>query len=296
MRRGGPMIFSPPGIGFLDTASNLQVRQPEVADTEKDYTLAFEVPSDVDEENGLDVSVSGRLLTVTLKRTIEESSENGRGPRGRRRGGVIGGGWVSRSSHTDTVARSFVLPEGVSTSGVTASRNAGTGKLEVKFNKLASIGDPIVKTTDVETATNDKSGGDKTSGSSASANYLSSLSPPAASSDEKDETQAGLAITDSPAQSSVTVRDTERAPKTRPMSVFEALDKDFGEFAKLMWGDDNVFASPTAEEMAARVEAARDARAKRVMARRRASMATEVFEKDGSYVVRYAFFLCVLTR
>ena len=63
-----------------------------------------------------------------------------------------------------------------------------------------------------------------------------------------------------------------------------------GESAEPIWGEDEeTLWFPSEDEMAEMIEAAREARAKRVelVARRRATMATEVSEKeDGSYLVR----------
>lgn len=66
-------------------------------------------------------------------------------------------------------------------------------------------------------------------------------------------------------------------------------DGDYGEeLAERMWDKDTLW-FPTEDEMAGMVEAAREARAAWVelVARRRATMATQVSEKeDGSYLIR----------
>ena len=72
--------------------------------------------------------------------------------------------------------------------------------------------------------------------------------------------------------------------------MYKRQDHHGGESAEPIWGEDEeTLWFPSEDEMAEMIEAAREARAKRVelVARRRATMATEVSEKeDGSYLVR----------
>lgn len=289
------MVFSPPSV-FQDSPP-LQVREPEVHETEQDYVLTFTLPADVDEED-FDVSVSGRILTVKAKITQEESGKDREGGR-----------WVSRFSRTDSVSRSFVLPENVATTGVRTS-TTDDGKVAVKLNKLmggavdndsnvegnaAGIASSRPSTTAVDDSAvaskdvpgEEKIGGDnKIEPSSACADYLSGLSgrtgePVTSSTETIDEVQpSSLANGESPATS-----PEEPGARRRPRSAVEALDQEFGEFAKLMWGEGS-FKVPTEEEMAAKVEKAREYRAKRVISARRARMAADIFEENGSYIVR----------
>lgn len=98
------------------------MRDPAViVDTDDIYTLSFDLPVGVDRD-GLDVSVSDRLLTVKALVTQEE----------RPRPSPSRGGWVTRSSRTDSVSRSFVLPEGVIASSASVSLSADGNKAEVK--------------------------------------------------------------------------------------------------------------------------------------------------------------------
>ena len=124
-RQLGPMIFAPEDL-FQGPAVQPQQQQFAISDptvtqdTDDLYALSFDLPADVDHD-GLEVSVSRRLLTVKARVTREEDA----GPPARR------GGWVTRSSRTDSVSRSFVLPEGLSTSSAAASL-LSDGKAEVR--------------------------------------------------------------------------------------------------------------------------------------------------------------------
>lgn len=128
--RPGPMILGPADLfqrhnAHLQQQQQLEISDPAVAqDTDDLYALTFDLPAEVDHD-GLEVSVSGRLLTVKARITREEDS----GPSASR------GGWVTRSSRTDSVSRSFVLPDGISASTATASLSAD-GKAEVSFSFL----------------------------------------------------------------------------------------------------------------------------------------------------------------
>lgn len=122
-RSPGPMIFAEDLFQgpTVQPQQQFAISDPTVTqDTDDLYTLTFDLPADVDRD-GLEVSVSGRLLTVKVRVTREEDA----GPSARR------GGWVTRSSTTDSVSRSFVLPEGLSTSSAAASL-LSDGKAEVR--------------------------------------------------------------------------------------------------------------------------------------------------------------------
>lgn len=297
--RFGPMIVSPQGV--LEDWAPLQVGDPDVSVTDDNYKLTFDLPTEVDED-GLDVSVSGRLLTVTARITREDSRRGGNSSAG---GAAPGrGGWVTRSSQTDSVSRSFVLPEGVPTSRVTAAWIAD-GKVEIKFNKDTAPASTTTDTTTADgaaaaatpppptmnTATRDSkqasSVGDATTktdagneprpktatASSSSEGYLSSLSSSSSSADKKTcvppaqpaaeaQQTPADAATPVPASSSSAESDRRQQPRS---TVFDAFDQEFGQFAKAMWGE-NLLGFPTEEQ----VEAAREARAKRVDAAREA--------------------------
>ena len=284
--RFSPTIFGPSG-GFQDR-SQLQVGDPEVVETGDTYKLTFDLPADVDRD-GLDVSVSGRLLTVKAQVTHEDSNADTRG------------GWVARSSRTDSVSRSFVLPEGVSSSSATASHTS-EGKAEISFSKDVADGAGTAAAAAAAAATDSSAGvkapapagqneltgrtsvaaeDRKSSSFSSSAEYLSSLSgvePPTGPPTKQADDAAAPA-----AESASTGRPSRAA---RSASVFGSLDQGFGDFAKAMWGEDTLL-FPTQAEVVERANAAREARAKRVTAMRRATMSTAVSQKeDGSYLVR----------
>lgn len=283
---GGPpagqgVIFAPQSY-----APALDLGEPAITNTDEAYKLTFKMPDSVTQDD-LDISVSDRVLTVKARVTREDESNGG-----------SWGGWVSRSSRTDSVARSFVLPEDVATAGVTASK-VDNGGFEVRFNKKAIDGK--------QPAADSAEGVKARSVASASADYLSGLSskPTVEGQDQQQEVQ-DAAVTSSASEGDIPVstseanaqgaKDGDEASKEtetrRPRTVFDALDAEFGtefgQFAKMLWGEEaaSAFRIPTQEEMAAQVERAREQRARRVMAMRRRSMAADVSEKDGSYVVR----------
>lgn len=130
-RRPGSVFFAPSDVfqdSSLESPQQLVISDPTVVQDSADlYTLAFDLPEDVDQD-GLEVSVSGRLLTVKARMTREESASPSAGR----------GGWVTRSSRTDSVSRSFVLPEGLSASSATASL-LPNGKAEVRYMFLCCV-------------------------------------------------------------------------------------------------------------------------------------------------------------
>lgn len=123
-RRPGSVFFAPADVfqaSSVQPPQQLVISDPTVVEDSADvYRLAFDLPEEVGQD-GLEVSVSGRLLTVKARTTREESA----GPSASR------SGWVTRSSRTDSVSRSFVLPEGLTTSSATASL-LSNGKAEVR--------------------------------------------------------------------------------------------------------------------------------------------------------------------
>lgn len=277
----GTRIFSPLDI-LRDPG--LRITDPEVIDTEDSYQLAFSLPNKV-EQDGFDVSVSGSLLTVKARVTRETSGNDA----GRR-----GGGWVTRSSRTDSVSRSFVLPEGVSSNGVKTTWASDGQVLQVKFIKGTNPTNIPLKVTD-------EIGRDTTMAATSKANTSSSSStqkdldtesntkPMASSRPMATDTEVDAAAPSEPTtkrpQSPESRPDSERPSRPRS-SMFNALDEEFVELANAFWGQEAP-QFPTREEMVSRAEVARKARAKRATAMRRATMAVEVSETtDGSYRFR----------
>ncbi|CAM9899474.1 unnamed protein product, partial [Hapterophycus canaliculatus] len=87
------------------------MRDPAViVDTDQLYALSFDLPVGANRD-GLDVSISDRLLTVKAHVTHEDHT----------RPSTSRSGWLTRSSRTDSVSRSFILPEGVSESSASVS-------------------------------------------------------------------------------------------------------------------------------------------------------------------------------
>ncbi|CAM9777478.1 unnamed protein product [Ectocarpus fasciculatus] len=311
-RSFGPMIFAP---SESQPNQHLQVGDPAVVqETDDLYTLAFDLPAGVDHD-GLEVSISGRLLTVKASITREQEAD----PFTSR------GGWVTRSSRVDSVSRSFVLPEGLVESSATAS--LAEGKAEVKFNKDKSVGGEAASTVAPPVAPptpgTAASAGDTTAAPASSADYLSSLSGRTPSTDTTGSTAAAepsaaaAPSASSPADASTaggaaaaSIPAAAEPRPSRPASPFEAVDQEFREFAKAMWGEDVLerLQVPTQEELAEqaamaqeawakreaefaeRAKARREARAKRVLAMRRATMAADIaMSEDGSsYVVKFA--------
>ncbi|CAM9733792.1 unnamed protein product [Ectocarpus sp. 12 AP-2014] len=299
----GPMIFAP--SEGQKPNQYLQVGDPAVIlETDDLYTLAFDLPAGVDHD-GLEVSVSDRLLTVKASITREQEADPF----------TTRGGWVTRSSRVDSVSRSFVLPEGLVESSATAS--LAEGKAEVRFNKdksvrgeAASAAAPPVTPSTTGTAA---SAGDTPAVPASSAD--AGRTPPTDSTAaEPAAAEPSAAAATSSASSTADAASTPAAsaePRPlRPASPFETVDQEFREFAKAMWGEDVLerLQVPTQEELAEqaamareawakreaefeeRARAAKEARAKRVLAMRRATMAADMsLSEDGSsYVVRFA--------
>ncbi|CBN80281.1 expressed unknown protein [Ectocarpus siliculosus] len=297
----GPMIFAP---SEGQPNQHLRVGDPVIIlETDDLYALAFDLPAGVDHD-GLDVSVSDRLLTVKASITREQEADPF----------TTRGGWVTRSSRVDSVSRSFVLPEGLVESSATAS--LAESKAEVRFNKDKSVrgeaastaAPPVTPSTTGTVA----SAGDTTAAPASSADAGrtpltdSTGSTPAAGP----SAAAASSSASSPADAASTPAASTEPRPSRPASPFEAVDQEFREFAKAMWGEDVLerLQVPTQEELAEqaamareawakreaefeeRARAAKEARAKRVLAMRRATMAADIsLSEDGSsYVVRFA--------
>lgn len=245
-------------------------------ETDTGYTLTFNLPSDVTEE-GLDVSVSGRLLTLEVRVTREEKPSGGGEAHGASDQG--GGGWVSRSTHS--AARSFVLPDGVSNQ--VAASWVSDDQVEVKLEKVdPGAEDTSAPVTDYPAAMEDSGGvpveemRQPAIPSSPAEAYLSGLKGILGSVDVRDSSSEPLAE----AEGSI----AWPGHRNRHRSLLTALDDEFRELAKEMW--ENAVRFPTEEQVAATVAKAREERAKRVTAMRRVTMATDVSEKELSYVVR----------
>lgn len=285
----GPMTFSLPGL-LQDCP--LQVEDPDVAETDTGYTLTFNLPEEV-REDGLDISVSGRVLTVEVRVARKDKLGDAADASAGR------GGWVSHSSRTHSAARSFVLPVGVAASDVTASW-VSDGKVEVKLEKTpagtADVGArskvSIGVAEDMEDAAGVRVHGTKeTVGSAVGADKISSSAMEYLSGLKSAPTEGGIEPgsfpASSPAESSSPGSSPPRVERDhrRNRSVLAALDDEFRDLAKAMWCDGSV-RFPTEEQVAATVEAAREERARRVTAMKRATMATDVSEKDQSYAVK----------
>lgn len=294
----GPAIFTVPG--FLTQDCPLRVGDPDVRETSTGYSLIFKLPPDV-KGDGLDVSVSGRLLTIEA-RVTRGGASCGSDAEG---GGGGGGGWETPFTRTHSAARSFVIPVGVSNE-VTASW-VSDGRVEIKLNKLPSHSSTASAAAGVDaaaaaaavatssTAAMEDWGGvaveakDKPSvSSSAAEGYLSSLTESSPTGGGTVGAEASSS-SDPPAEplapaaaSSATAAWPSR--RRRDRSMLAALDDDFRDLAKSMWEDAVRF--PTEEQVAATVAKARHERAKRVRVIRRAMMATDVSENELSYVVR----------
>ena len=131
--RFNPMIFEPSGAGLaFQDSHQLQVGAPEVTDVGDTYKLTFEVSALVDRD-GLDVSISGRVVTVKVRRGFSAA-----GPDPDTDTRFRSSGWVTRRNRTtgidSTISRSFTLPEGVSASGGAASLTP-EGNVEVAFTR-----------------------------------------------------------------------------------------------------------------------------------------------------------------
>lgn len=323
----GPAIFSIPGLLTHDDDCPLRVGDPDVRETDTGYTLIFNLPHDV-KGDGLDVSVSGRILTVEARLTLE-------GGGGGRAGAGVGEWEAAPLIRTHSAARSFVIPVGVSNE-VKASW-VSDGVVEIKLDKLPSPAQEVDTTT---TTTAAATGGGATAAavaaspittttmedwgciavegkeedkqpcsvpSSAAEGYLSSLTPPTASAGGAGDTDTQA----SPAhptteqqvesQSSSAGSSTSTAAATawppsngrRDRSMLAALDDEFRRLVKSMWDDAGV-RFPTEEQVAATVARARHEKAKRVTLMRRAMMATDVSESDLSYKVRWVVFYVLI--
>lgn len=277
----GPLVFSLPGM--LDNPLN--VGDPEVTETDTGFTLAFNLPADV-KEDGLDVSVSGRLLTIEARVTHEDKAGPGVGSSGGE-GAVERGGWATRSSRTHSCARSFVLPTNVCSNDVTA-KWVSEGKVEIQLEKV-HLAAQEATTSPVDSA------GPSMADSGGVPVECKEEKPIPIPSSAAEEYLSGLQSAKH-ATGSVGVRSPAgplaepwafplEGPERRHRSMLAALDEEFRHFAKEMFSY-GALRFPTEEQVAATVAKAREERERRVTAMRRATMATDVSERELSYVVR----------
>lgn len=253
---GGSYLESLPYslLGIFE--NSIRIGDPEVSETQAGYTLTFKLPAEVKEDD-LHVSISGRILTMEARVTREMEMDS-------EAQGGIGGDWVGRSHSTHSCARSFVLPSGVSANDVKA-RWVGDGALEIMLEKgLPAAADVR---TGLPAAVPVECKDEKVTPTSAVDDYLSRLK-------------------------NVNPRGGNRSSaRLDPWSeltggnLLPTLDDDFRNFGK------NVFNHyglrfPTEEQVAATVAKAREERARRVTAIKRATMATDVSENELSYIVR----------
>eukprot|EP00903_Cladosiphon_okamuranus_P005716 g5675.t1 len=262
--------------------SPLRILDPHVRETEDGYTLTFNLPTAVTED-GLDLSVSGRLLTLEARVTSENIHKV---QEGGRKGSVI----TRSKTQTHAAARSFILPDDVSNE-VTASWVAD-GDVEVR---LVKVGSDVAtrayfpasgRSSYGQFSSMEDSGGIPVENRrkepkpsilpSAAEEYLSSLKSLLSS--------VGLDLAASESSSTRAAREQNQQRR----SLLAVLDDEFRDTAKAMWTGDNAVRFPTEEQVAATVERAREERRKRVTALRRATMATNVSENEQAYVVKVA--------
>lgn len=264
----GPFMFTLPGL-LQDC--KLHIGDPEVSDTDTGYTLTFNMPTDIKEDN-IDISVSGRMLTVEIHIMKEETVGGGDQMS---RDKPKHGGWSQRSSRTrSAAARSFTLPAGVSNE-VSASW-VSDDKVEIKLNKVPpGANDTTAPVTDSAAPMEDA--GDISVGEkeeawfpySAADEYLSRLASKLAAGGGSENLPSGP------------------EPESRQSlgSVLAELDKEFREILRPK-SLDGAPRFPTEEKVATTVAKVREERARRVKAIRRKTMATDVSEKDLSYLIK----------
>eukprot|EP00752_Nemacystus_decipiens_P012769 g11308.t2 len=260
--------------------SPLRILDPDVRETDDGYALTFNLPAEVTED-GLDLTVSGRLLTIEA-RVTRESTDSSKGSD------------TSRSTtRTHATARSFILPDDVSDE-VTASWVAD-GEVEVRLAKVAS---------DVATSAYFPASGRcnsahlssmEDSGGIPVENRREEESKPSGLSSAAEEYLSVLKSMLSSVGLDPATPSADKEPSTRPghqqqqrRSMLATLDDEFRDIARAMWTGDNAVRFPTEEQVAATVERAREERKKRVTALRRATMATHVSENEHAYVVKVA--------
>lgn len=288
----GARINASPNVVFQ--RPGLQIGDPEVADTVDSYRLTFSLPTEV-EQSCFDASVSGSLLTVKVQVTRDTSeSDNTR---------LLGGWVIKRSSRTDSAARSFLLPDDVSSSSVETAW-LSDGRVQVKFNKdmyhsnFPDDGSAAVsQRAATPTTVGSKSRSDKNIPISVSAQYLSSLSepssvPPAATKSNvwapklEEPTRKSSSPQPHGAASPSSVKN-QLPPITS--SLFDTMEQELDEFTKAFEKKFVLRRLPRWEEMAERAaEAAREAKFRRAVALRRAMMDVKISESEGgeSYLVK----------
>ncbi|CAM9450348.1 unnamed protein product [Hapterophycus canaliculatus] len=257
----------------------LHILDPHVRQNDHGYKLTFNLPDAVTED-GLDISVSGRLLTIEARVTNPESHKiksKTAGSSGKNRGWVV----IRSARPTHAAARSFVLPDGVSNQ--VAASWVADGTVEVNLAKIAhgypTTGDHWLRRH----------------GSSSSHYAMEDWGgvPVERRGDDHEDYPSGLEkvrLSDvglDPSSSSTSPTWPGRQRQQR-RSLLAVLDDEFRDLARAMWTGDGAVRFPTEEQAAATVEKAREERKKMVTALRRATMATDVSEKESAYIVRVA--------
>lgn len=238
--------------------NSIRIGDPEVSETQTGYTLTFNLPAEAKEE-GLDVSISGRILTMEARVTRDMKTEGD--------GESLGSGhWNQRSRSTHSCARSFVLPNSVSSNDVKA-RWAEDGSLKIVLEKGDAGADAgrVVPPLAGAAAVPVEHKNGKTNPSSAVDDYLSRLK-------------------------ATTPRNRSRLDPWAELtgsSLLATIDDDFRNFGKSVFIHDGL-RFPTEDQVAAIVARAREERARRVTAIKRATMVTDVLERPLSYVVRFS--------
>lgn len=293
--RYGARIHASPSVAFH--RSGLQIGDPEISETVDSYQLTFDLPTEV-EQSCFDASVSGNLLTVKVRVTRDTSKGNDIR--------LLEGWVVKRSSRTDSASRSFLLPDDVSSSSVETAWPSD-GKVQVKFIKdithsnFSDDGSAAVSQRAVMPTTfGSKMRSDKTTPLSVSAQYLSSLSKassvplPAAAATKSDawapklEEPTAKAPSPQPHGAASPSSVNSQLPPIRS-SLFDTKEQELDEFTKAIEKKFVLRRLPRWEEMAERAaEAAREAKARRVAALRRAMMDVKISESEGgeSYLVK----------
>ncbi|CAN0166771.1 unnamed protein product [Discosporangium mesarthrocarpum] len=265
--------FSPGrfGRGTLLPSRRL-LTEPEVVQTPIDYKLIFGIPEGSSQDD-VDISVTDRVFTIKSKAK------------------TLKGGWVGEQS----LARSFVLPEGVSTDGVSASWAPEVGKVEVKFLKSGSA-KPVE-----DESTSDKS--TKVAGkvpASGSTDYLSGLAAKGKQESPDVSTKAVESVKESDTtkievKSETVPEKQDQQQERQPRTWIEAIDQEFEDMEKRFGGMDGSpfgflglrgMRFPTVEELAEQQKEARAERARQITSMRRASMVAEFSENAEGHVIR----------
>ncbi|CAM9245368.1 unnamed protein product [Ectocarpus sp. 12 AP-2014] len=258
-----PVVAQPPfDLPLVLEECPMCIPDPEVRETDAGYALTFNLPSEIS-DTGLEVSVSGRLLTIEARTTREEnhdliSNSAGKGSDGSK-------GWVMTrcTTKTNAAVRSFTLPDSVSNE-VTASWG-NDNQVVINLTKVAHY-DPV-----------------NTGGMN---NVFSTMEDSGVVPVERRHGDDQHPSASSSAAEYVYGSKLDGAG-LKPSSILE-LDLEFRSLVRDMWHGDGAVRFPTEEQVAATVARARKERKKIVTALRRATMATDVSEKELEYVVKFA--------